>query len=122
MEFENLLKSRDLSDYGAFFLPHLTDNMALLTNWMDGQEGRFTYRTPDAGAICYARYHASINSTQLADTLRTEMDLLVVPGDHFGMDQYLRLGFGPPASELEEALERLATAFDAMEHPVRSTT
>jgi aspartate/methionine/tyrosine aminotransferase len=100
----------------------LTDNMALLTNWMDSQEGRFTYRPPDAGAICYARYHASINSTQLADTLRTEMDLLVVPGDHFGMDQYLRLGFGPPASELEEALERLATAFDAMEHPVRSTT
>jgi hypothetical protein len=93
----------------------LTDNLALLSSWMDGQEGRFSYRPPDAGAICYTRYGPSINSTEFAETLRTEMDLLVVPGDHFGMDHYLRLGFGPPPSELEKALERLATAFDAVE-------
>ena len=93
----------------------LTDNLALLSSWMDGQEGRFEYRPPDAGAICYTRYRPSINSTEFAETLRTEMDLLVVPGDHFGMDHYLRLGFGLPAPELEEALERMATAFDAVE-------
>jgi aspartate/methionine/tyrosine aminotransferase len=43
------------------------------------------------------------------------MDLLVVPGDHFGMDGYLRLGFGPPVGELEEALGRLAEAFDQVD-------
>jgi aspartate/methionine/tyrosine aminotransferase len=37
--------------------------------------------------------------------------LLVVPGDHFGMDHYLRIGFGPPADELMEGLERMADAF-----------
>jgi len=93
----------------------LTNNFALLSRWMDGQEDRFSYRPPDAGAICYTRYGPSINSTEFAETLRAETDLLVVPGDHFGMDQYLRLGFGPPAPELEEALERLAAAFDAAE-------
>ena len=90
----------------------LTKNMAVLAEWMDSQEGRFTYRPPDAGAICYARYHTAVNSSEFAEKLRTEMDLLVVPGDHFGMDGYLRLGFGPPTEELEEALGRLARAFD----------
>lgn len=98
----------------------LTENFALLSNWMDGQEGRFSYRSPDAGAICYTRYRPSINSTEFAEALRTEMDLLVVPGDHFGMDHYLRLGFGPPATDLEEALERLSAAFDAVEQRLRS--
>jgi hypothetical protein len=35
------------------------------------------------------------------------------------MDQYLRLGFGLPETELEEALERMATAFDVVEHRAR---
>ena len=100
----------------------LTRNFALLKRWMDGQAGRFVYRPPDAGAICYARYHSSINSTEFAETLRTEMDLLVVPGDHFGMDRYLRLGFGPPAPELEAALERMGAAFDAVERRSGSGT
>ena len=89
---------------------------------MDGQEGRFRYRPPDAGAICYTRYGPSVNSSEFAETLRTEMDLLVVPGDHFGMDRYLRLGFGLPVPELEESLERLAAAFDAVEQRSRSVT
>ena len=100
----------------------LTNNLALLSSWMDGQEDRFRYRPPDAGAICYTRYGPSINSSEFAETLRTEMDLLVVPGDHFGMDRYLRLGFGLPAPELEESLERLAAAFDAVEQRSRSVT
>ena len=93
----------------------LTNNLALLTSWMDAREDQFRYRPPDAGAICYTRYRTSINSTEFAESLRTEQDLLVVPGDHFGMDHYLRFGFGLPAAELEEALARLASAFDAAE-------
>ena len=42
----------------------LTTNLALLSSWMDGQEGRFRYRPPDAGAICYTRYDPSTNSTE----------------------------------------------------------
>ena len=49
------------------------------------------------------------------------MDLLVVPGDHFRMDGYLRLGFGLPIHELEEALGRLAKAFDNVETGMASS-
>lgn len=87
-------------------------NLGLLREWMDAQEGRFDYRPPDAGAICYVRYDAPVNSTEFAEKLRTEKDLLVVPGDHFGMDSYLRIGFGNPEDELREGLRRIREAFD----------
>lgn len=89
----------------------IRENLDVLTNWLDGQDGLFTYRRPDAGAICYVRYDAPINSTELCERLRVEQDLLLVPGDHFGMDRFLRIGFGPPRAELEVALGRLGDAF-----------
>lgn len=87
-------------------------NLGLLRDWMDAQEGRFSYRPPDAGAICYTRYDAPVNSTEFAEKLRTEKSVLVVPGDHFGMDRYLRIGFGNPEDELREGLRRIREAFD----------
>ena len=82
-----------------------------MREWIDEQEGLFSYRPPDAGAICYVRYRADVNSSEFAEKLRAEKDLLVVPGDQFGMDHYLRLGFGNPRDELMEALGRIAEAF-----------
>lgn len=87
-------------------------NLGLLETWMATQEGRFTYRPPDAGAFCFTRYSANINSTEFAEKLRVEKDVLVVPGDHFGMDHYLRLGFGAPEEILLAALNLLEQAFD----------
>jgi aspartate/methionine/tyrosine aminotransferase len=82
-----------------------------MKEWMDGQGGQFSYRPPDAGAICYVRYRSDVNSSEFAEKLRREKDLLVVPGDHFGMDRYLRLGFGNPRDELLDGLGRIAEAF-----------
>lgn len=90
----------------------LRKNLATLTGWADEQGELFRYRPPDAGAICYLRYDADMNSSELAEDLRTEKDVLVVPGDHFGMDRYLRIGFGNPAAELTEALGRIAETFE----------
>jgi aspartate/methionine/tyrosine aminotransferase len=83
--------------------------------WIEAQKDQFTYRPPDAGAICYVRYQTDVNSSELAEKLRAEKSLLVVPGDHFGMDRYLRLGFGNPRDELLDALERIADTFRELE-------
>jgi len=90
-------------------------NFDAMREWIDSQEGRFSYRPPDAGAICYLRYSTAVNSSEFAEKLRAEKDLLVVPGDHFGMDRYLRLGFGNPRDELMEGLGRIADAFREVE-------
>ena len=86
-------------------------NWAIVERWLATLDGEFAYRAPDAGAIVYARYRADANSSAFAETLRREHDVLIVPGDHFGMDRYVRLGFGPPAADLEPALARVALAF-----------
>jgi aspartate/methionine/tyrosine aminotransferase len=86
-------------------------NWALVERWLQAQDGEFTWRAPDAGAIVWARYRSAVGSSALAESLRVEQDVLVVPGDQFGMDHYVRLGFGPPVQDLEAALARVALAF-----------
>jgi aspartate/methionine/tyrosine aminotransferase len=89
-------------------------NLGVLEQWMAEQQGRFRYRAPDAGAICYTHYDAPVNSSEFAERLRVDKSVLVVPGDHFGMDHYLRLGFGNPEEELLDGLGRIREAFDAL--------
>ncbi len=93
----------------------IQENFGVVKGWIDNQEGLFSYRPPDAGAICYMRYRSNVNSSVFAEKLRTEKDLLVVPGDHFGMDHYLRIGFGNPRDELMEGLSRISDAFSEIE-------
>jgi aspartate/methionine/tyrosine aminotransferase len=52
-------------------------------------------------AITFVRYQLDINSSQLAERLRREKSVLIVPGDHFGMDHYLRISFGLPRPILQ---------------------
>jgi len=85
----------------------LNQNFPIIARWLDGHGGLFSYTPPDAGAIVYARYHHAINSTELVTRLRQEKSVLVVPGDHFGMDGYLRLGFGEEPAYLREGLDRV---------------
>jgi aspartate/methionine/tyrosine aminotransferase len=93
----------------------IRENFGVMRDWIDGREGLFTYRPPDAGAICYMRYQSGVNSSEFAEKLRAEKGLLVVPGDHFGMDHYLRIGFGNPRDELLDGLDRISEAFSEIE-------
>ncbi len=88
----------------------LRANWPVLERWFQSLGGEFTYGASQAGAICYARYRSAVNSSALAERLRRDHSVLIVPGDQFGMDHYLRFGFGPPAADLEAALERVAAA------------
>jgi aspartate/methionine/tyrosine aminotransferase len=86
-------------------------NWQVLADWYGTMGGEFTSRAPDAGAISYARYRTEANSSAFAERLRQDFDVLVVPGDQFEMDRFIRFGFGPPRADLEAALDRVATAF-----------
>ena len=85
----------------------LHTNLPVITGWLDAHAERFSYALPDAGAIVYMRYHDAINSTELVERLRVEKSVLIVPGDHFGMDGYLRIGFGSETRYLRDGLDRL---------------
>ena len=79
----------------------------VIEEWMSSHPGTFSLRPPDAGAIAFPRYHLEVNSTQFTERLRQEQSVLIVPGDHFGMDQFLRISFGLPQDYLTSALDRI---------------
>ena len=84
----------------------LRSNLPLIEAWLS-EAGGFHWIKPEAGAIIYVRYDHPINSTTLVTRLREEKSVLTVPGDHFGMDGYLRLGFGEPPEYNRAGLDRL---------------
>jgi aspartate/methionine/tyrosine aminotransferase len=85
----------------------LQTNYPVLAEWIENHGDLFSLVEPKAGAIAYFRYKLPINSTQLVEKLLQEKSVLIVPGDHFGMDHFLRVGFGEPPSYLTAALERV---------------
>lgn len=62
---------------------------------------------PEAGAIFYCECKLPINSTELINRLIAEKSVLLTPGDHFGLDGGIRIGFG---YDVEKSLEGLACA------------
>jgi aspartate/methionine/tyrosine aminotransferase len=82
-------------------------NLVVLREWMRGYEDAFRLVPPRAGAMAYPRYSWDINSTRLIERLRDEQSLLVVPGDQFGMDGFLRIGLGNEPEDLKAGLSRM---------------
>jgi len=85
----------------------LNANFPILEAWLKDHGGLFSFRPPQAGAICFARYALEVNSTDLVERLIREKSVLVVPGDHFETDGYLRFGYGPEKGYLLRALGRI---------------
>ena len=85
----------------------LRANLPLIEEWLRAHAPGFSWTSPEAGAIVYVRYHYAINSTTLVNRLRAEKSVLIVPGDHFGMDGYLRVGFGERPDYLRQGLDRV---------------
>jgi len=79
----------------------------ILDGWFNAHEGFFHVVPPQAAAIAFVRYHLDINSTELVERLMNEKSVFIVPGDHFGMDRYLRISFGLPPDYLQAGLDRI---------------
>lgn len=85
----------------------LRRNYDTLRRWIEGHGPLFTHVPPEAGAICFLRYRLRINSSDLALRLLKEKSILLVPGDQFGMDGYIRIGLGHSGAYLADALARI---------------
>ncbi len=85
----------------------LRKNYPALREWIEDHGALFSHVPPAAGAICYLRYVLAMNSTELVERLRKEKSVLLVPGDMFGMDGYVRIGMGPPTDYLLAGLDRV---------------
>jgi aspartate/methionine/tyrosine aminotransferase len=79
----------------------------ILEEWMANHGNTFKLFPPQAAAIAFARYNLDINSTRLIERLREEKSVLIVPGDHFGLDGHVRISYGVQADHLTEGLDRI---------------
>ncbi|MDD5542975.1 MAG: aminotransferase class I/II-fold pyridoxal phosphate-dependent enzyme [Acidobacteriia bacterium] len=86
----------------------LRSQWPILEDWAEQNGDTFELIKPQAGAIALLRYKFKMNSTQFAEHLRRQKSVLIVPGDHFHLDGYLRVGFGGHLKELKEGLKRLS--------------
>jgi aspartate/methionine/tyrosine aminotransferase len=117
-----------ISDYLAriaLSLPHrekilertkgiVRNNFKILDDWLKSHNGIFECIPPVAGAITIVKYNLKIKSIDFVTRLRKEKSVLLVPGEHFFMENYLRIGFGCRSEYLQKALDRIGELIPEM--------
>jgi aspartate/methionine/tyrosine aminotransferase len=87
---------------------YIRNGFPLLQEWMGEQKGNLQCIAPEAAAIAFVKYDLNINSTDLAMKLINEASVMIVPGDHFGLDGYMRISFGLPRDYLLGGLKGIS--------------
>lgn len=78
-----------------------------LEHWVNQHTDQLSVIPPQAAAIAFVRYQKPVNSSAMVRRLIQEQDTLVVPGDHFGLDQHLRISYGLSNDYVSEGLRRI---------------
>ncbi len=82
----------------------LNSNYPVLEEWLKRFGDTFRWLPPQAGAICLVKYRQAVSALELVEKVRAEHSVLLVPGDHFGLPNHLRFGFGEELHYFQEAL------------------
>jgi aspartate/methionine/tyrosine aminotransferase len=92
----------------------LVQNLGMVETWAETASS-MRYQRPDAGAICLFAYDAPIPSMELAERLRVEHSVLIVPGSHFDLERTFRIGFGYEADKLPIGLSSVEDVLGTFE-------
>jgi len=87
-------------------------NFRILSDWVAG-EPLIDWVPPEGGTIAFLRHGLDMTSEELCLRLIDEKSLLLVPGSCFGMEGFLRIGWGADAETLREGLSRFGEFLDA---------
>ena len=88
---------------------HLKEQLPIISEWVAlHREAGLHLVSPKAGAMAFVRYGIDLGSRDLTDRLRKEKSLLVVPGEYFQMDRYVRIGYGGERHTVKEGLKRFS--------------
>ena len=93
---------------------HLNQNMNTLVEWIDTCDGKLSLSPPQAGAIAFVRIKMDIPSQDLTYHIRDKFSVLLTAGKWFGLDGFLRFGYGSPNGYLLEALDRIGQSLEAV--------
>jgi aspartate/methionine/tyrosine aminotransferase len=85
----------------------LRHNLPMMREWVAGFGSFLTFREPKAGALCLMRYDSATPSFELAERVRVNQSVLIVPGIHLGLEGFLRIWLGGKPEFLCEGLRRI---------------
>jgi aspartate/methionine/tyrosine aminotransferase len=95
----------------------LRAQLPILEGWIANRPAIFDWIPPRAGAIAFVPYRLRISPSALAERVRKEQSVLIVPGDMLGGGRALRFGFGYDADRLREGLARVDKTLDSLSDP-----
>ncbi len=87
---------------------YVRQGFPILEEWITRQNGNLRCVPPEAAAIAFIKYDLDINSTDLVMKLIKERSVMIVPGDHFGLDGFLRVSYGLPKDYLLGGLNAIS--------------
>lgn len=88
----------------------LSENYPIVQRWLAEHKDALSHVAPNAGGIAWIKLGSSIEmrSDELAEHLRREKSVLIVPGTQFGegFEQFIRIGFAGHPEHLAAGLGR----------------
>jgi len=93
---------------------YIRNGYPILVDWMKSHGDLLSAVPPQAAAIAFIKYKMDINSTDLVMRLINEKSVLIIPGDQFGMDHYLRISYGLPKDYLLGGLKGISEVIESL--------
>ena len=90
----------------------LNENLVAVKEWLNQYGDMFEFIDPKAGGMLFVKYNFDINSTALAEWLRTEKSVFILAGDVYGMDRHFRIGIGERKQYILNGLDRIKEALE----------
>jgi aspartate/methionine/tyrosine aminotransferase len=84
-------------------------NFEMVKQWMNRQSV-LEWVKPKGGVVAFPRLRNGTTTEELCRLLVTKYRTFTIPAFCFGMDRYLRIGFGGESEELREGLKRVTAA------------
>jgi len=80
---------------------------AVLENWVQAQDGRFSVSPAVATSIAFVGYNFDMPSAKLTSHIRKKASVLVAPGAYLGTENHLRITVGYEPEKVRKALDRI---------------
>ena len=83
-------------------------NRPVVEEWIEANSNLIDWIPPDGSVLCFPHYKPKVSSVEFAKALLTTNDVLVSPGEYFGLDGHFRLTFMNPLDDLRFGLDAIA--------------
>ena len=83
-------------------------NYMIFEAWAQEFKDIFEWKKPEAGAMIFIKYSLPIKSRDLMQKILQEKNILIVAGEDYNMEYYIRIGLGIGENDLKIALSRIA--------------